>query len=68
MSLPENEQELCIRPLNCGKFCDKARLKGIFIEGLEDSIRRSVLNYLSKSPEADVQELSRHAKALGNLL
>jgi len=67
MSPPDYAHNLWTKALRCGTVYDEDRLKGIFIEGLHESICQSVRNYWSKNGDADLQELARHAKSMANI-
>jgi len=67
MSPQDYAHNLWTKALKCGTVHDEDRLKGIFIEGLHESIRQSVRNYWSKNGDADLQELARHAKSMANI-
>lgn len=53
---------------SAGTVNDDGRLKGIFIKGLQESIRQGARNYWGKNPKAELQDLESHAESMESLL
>lgn len=58
---------LTLKVLRCGPVYTEARMIGIYIEGLQESIRSTVRTYWGEHPQADLNALARHATSVTNL-
>lgn len=63
----EYAEALWNKALRCDRVYDEYVLKGIFIEGLHESIRHSMRSYWGSRKNATVHDLARHATSLTNL-
>lgn len=64
MSSTQYEEALVATSLRREDMCDEYVLKGIFIEGLQESVRRSGRSYWSTHPKSTLYHLARHATSL----
>jgi len=59
--------QLTLKVLRCGAVYSEARLIGMYVEGLHESIRGAVRTYWGEHPEADLNKLARHATSVSKL-
>lgn len=67
MSTPECAQELWKKELKWGPVYPEARLKGMSIEGIHESIRQIFRNVWWNHDNADLKNLERYAKEMESL-
>ena len=68
-SLKEEEfsQQLLDRAAKCGNVYPDSVLRSYFAEGVSHSIRQSVRQYLSNSPDCDLMQLAQYAASQGDI-
>lgn len=67
MSPQEYATALTLKVLRCGPVYTEARIIGIYIEGLRESIHSTVRTYRSEHPAADLNTLAHHVASVSNL-
>ena len=58
---------LLTRAYRCGRVYNESRLRGIFVEGVHDSLQQSMREYWGRQKNATLTQLARHADSLRQL-
>lgn len=67
MNETDYAQALWTKALRCGTVYSEEHLKGLFIEGLHEPVRKNVQSYWAELPEADLMVLARFSTSVASL-